>query len=252
MKTMWTCPRLWVLLFGFLAVRSLPAADIDRMSYQVLLSTDGNIEMSITVETSGTVLPLFIPCNPDMEVEQLVTLTIPPDMIAEWTTGDGHDGIPGILISGSSDVLKGTVVVVLVGRNPVFWDPERAGPYSTVLCTFDAVNRTPYTIREFSGEVVLPDGFIVQRILDSTPGVKSRDPEPPYRVHKIDNRHAIRISRAEADLGDRLVLKLQLKRSARSWVLIGALLALAVLYLVFFRDGLKPVCVNEDILQEDA
>jgi len=248
---MWTCPRLWVLLFSFLAVRALPAADIDRMSYQVMLSTDGSMKMSITVETSGTALPLFIPCNPDIAVEQLVPLALPAETRASWTTG-GNDGIPGIMISGSSDVLKGTVVVVLVGRNPAFWDPERAGPYGTVLCTFDAVNRTPYTIREFSGEVVLPDGFIVQRILDSTPGVKSRDPEPPYRVHKIDNRHAIRISRAEADLGDRLVLKLQLKRSARSWILIGTLLALAVLYLVFFRDGLKPVCVNDDILQEDA
>jgi len=102
------------------------------------------------------------------------------------------------------------------------------------------VNRTPHTIHEFSGEVVLPEGFIVQRILDSTPGVKSRDPEPPYRVHKIENRHAISISRAQADMGDRLMMKLQLKRSDKSWILTGFLLGLAVLYLAFFRDVLKP------------
>lgn len=239
MKKMLKCPRFWMLLVGFMVFQSVFAGDLDRVSYQLMLAADGNVKMAFTVETTETKLPLFLPCNPDMQVDHLVPVALPPEIGAQWLTMDDNDGISGILINGIPELLSGTVVVVLEGRNPILWDPQKAGPYGTVLCTFDAVNRTPHTIHEFSGEVVLPEGFIVQRILDSTPGVKSRDPEPPYRVHKMENRHAIRISKEEADMGDRLMMKLQLKRSDKSWILIGFLLGLAILYLAFFRDVLK-------------
>ena len=103
------------------------------------------------------------------------------------------------------------------------------------------VNRSAYVFGDFRLRLVLPPGMVVHAVEKVVPDYDPKQsPTPPYALDRSGGR--VRATLVASDLAPAGGVRLQLGiRPARRGIIpLIAGLAAALLYLVFFRDVLKP------------
>ncbi len=89
--------------------------------------------------------------------------------------------------------------------------------------------------------VILPAGFRVNEVLETTPPFNPKKAsELPFELGEEHGRASVALVADGLVLGDRVGLELEAKSSRRSAALLIAGLLVSALYLIFFRDVLRP------------
>ncbi len=103
------------------------------------------------------------------------------------------------------------------------------------------VQTQPLEIDRYRLRVILPEGFRVNEVLETTPPFNPKKAsELPFELGEQDGRATAELVAHDLVLGDRVGLELEAKSSKRSSSLLIAGLVVCVLYLFFFRDVLRP------------
>lgn len=113
------------------------------------------------------------------------------------------------------------------------------GPFGNKELGYRFVNVTFERIGKFSAELVLPAGYVFNAISSFSPKPKKSGMGLPYSIYRKDGKNVGSIAVDDVKLGDEIALNSTFKSTKKSKLLLLALIALAVAYLVFFRDILK-------------
>lgn len=89
-------------------------------------------------------------------------------------------------------------------------------------------------------EVLFPEGLMAQGIREALPKPKRTEVQPRVRLERLEGRQAAVLQMDAIKQGDDTALLLELtpERKSLGWLVAGA--AMAVLYLVAFRDLVRP------------
>ncbi len=103
------------------------------------------------------------------------------------------------------------------------------------------VQTQPLAIDRYRLRLILPEGFRVNDVLETTPPFHPKKAsELPFELGEEHGRATVELAARDLALGDRVGLKLEAKSAKRSATLWIAGLVVCLLYLVFFRDVLRP------------
>jgi hypothetical protein len=119
---------------------------------------------------------------------------------------------------------------------------ESAGPsapFGNKDLGYRFVNVTFARIEKFSAELILPGGFVFNAISNFSPKPKKSGMAFPYTISRKDGKNVASIAADDVQLGDEVTLNCTFKSTKKSKLLLLALIALAVAYLVLFRGMLK-------------
>jgi len=103
------------------------------------------------------------------------------------------------------------------------------------------VNSSVFVLRDFRLGVTLPPGMAVHEIERVVPDfAPKQNPKPPYSIDRMDGRVRAVLGIATLPPTGAARLDLNARPERRGWIpLVGGIIT-ALLYLVFFRDVLKP------------
>ncbi len=113
-----------------------------------------------------------------------------------------------------------------------------ASPVRLLRHTF--VNTREGVIGEYRFEVLLPEGTMAQAIREQLPKPSKQEFEPRVRLGRIEGLQSATLRYGPMRQGDDTTMSLEMTSTRRSWgwLLVGC--ALALLYLVRFRDLVVP------------
>jgi hypothetical protein len=127
---------------------------------------------------------------------------------------------------------------------------EQAGDFGNRSVTYRLVQSAADPVGRMEVCMLLPQGVVVNRIVETTPARKASAPGSPYTISMENGRHCVSLCDSSVLQGDVLFLAFEAKPDAKSPVIIALLGLCAVAYLIVFRDLLKPgqpKCVAPDV-----
>jgi hypothetical protein len=101
------------------------------------------------------------------------------------------------------------------------------------------VNTSANRIKEFKSEIILPEGYVVTSVDETTPKVSSSKPDSPFEVISVNNRHGVAIKNSNMKIGDNAAITFKAKKESKSPVFLAVMLLAGAAYLFFYRDVLK-------------
>jgi hypothetical protein len=114
-----------------------------------------------------------------------------------------------------------------------------SAPFGNKELGYRFLNVTFDRIGKFSAQLVLPAGYVFNAISGFSPKPKKSGMALPYTLSRQNGENVGSITVENIKLGDEIALNCTFKSTKKSLPLLLALIALAVAYLVFFRDILQ-------------
>lgn len=135
---------------------------------------------------------------------------------------------------------------------PDYYDSDGPpAPYGKLDLSYRFLNSSFERIGEFSAELLLPQGLAVHSVQSFAPKPKKAGMSAPYELVGLDGRRGLRMMAGDIRLGESVVLQGELGRERKSRLLLYLLVALALSYLVFFRDMLKSVVKSAKLPEQE-
>lgn len=147
------------------------------------------------------------------------------------------EGIDYIYLNpGNKDISEKTIQIKF--KDPAFLIWKNAGPGNFGIYTYknEYRNSTRMFIEEYDMEVILPEGFIINSIIKSTPAFTNKDPEPPYSFKNLSNGSHIYIKTKNLAPFKVCSIEYGFAEKKTSPFLAVASIIIMVLFLIFFRD----------------
>jgi len=120
-----------------------------------------------------------------------------------------------------------------------FEDKGASSPFGNKELGYRFVNVSFERIGKLSAKLVLPAGFVINGIGNFSPKPQKSGMALPYTISRQDGKDVAGIAVDNVKLGDEITLHCTFKSTKKSLPLLLFLIALAIAYLVFFRDILK-------------
>jgi len=117
---------------------------------------------------------------------------------------------------------------------------DATGDFGNRSIAYRLVQSSDSPVALMSVRILLPEGVAVNRIVATTPAGKSNSAQSPFAIGKLNGRHCVTLTDSSVGQGDVLSLVFEAKPEARSPLILVALVLGAVVYLILFRDLLKP------------
>jgi hypothetical protein len=230
------------------AATGIPAATLpDTLALYretIEIGPDGNARVDIVfVVADGGSGDLLLPFDFD-DAESLAILSGPA------TFGAADDGAvrPVVTVLGRrmlhlrTEAAAAGDTVRLAARVPGWYDRDAMQrPFGEFALARRYTNYSTRVLRDFGMELILPPGMVVHAVEMVDPAYNpKKNPTPPYLVARDGERTRITLQATNlAPAGTtRLALSIRPARRGPIPLIIGVVFA--VLYLVFFRDVLKP------------
>jgi hypothetical protein len=115
----------------------------------------------------------------------------------------------------------------------------RPGPFGNRKLDYRFVNVSFSGIGKFNAALALPGGHVFNAVSRFTPEPEKAGMIAPFTIARENGRIVGRIAIDGIGLGDEVALSCTFRKARRSPLLLFVLLALAIAYLVFYRDILK-------------
>lgn len=110
---------------------------------------------------------------------------------------------------------------------------EEYGNYSV---KYRYINTSFSQIKNFESTLVLPAGYIIVSVDETIPKQTEDNPVSPYQLGVVDAQNSFTLKLQNMKLGEHAFVKMNVKREAKSFLVLFAFGAAGFLYLFFFRD----------------
>lgn len=228
-----------------LKTRSTQPDTLGSYEETITIGPDGNARWeSVVVIGKGGSGDLLLPF--DFGDERNLTILSGP---ARFAPGPGGLPQPTLLVLGRKMLNLQTEVSAtrgdtlrIAGDLPDWYRQEDfAKPHGEFVLKRRFENYSDFAMADFRMNLVLPPGMVVHSIGQVIPNFDpKKNPRPPYAISERDSRSQVAIFVTGLAPGGAAQMDLNMRPARRGLIpLIGGLLA-AILYLVFFRDVLKP------------
>jgi hypothetical protein len=150
------------------------------------------------------------------------------------------DGIDRLRVTlGQTSISNKTLVLAF--RDPAYFLWKNAGPGEFGFYEYktEFQNTSALAIDELAMEVVLPEGYILHRIVKSVPGLTRKDPTPPYSFVNSKGTSHLFITARNLTPGRSCMLQYTFVAKKVSYVFLSVCIVLMLLSLVVFRGMLK-------------
>jgi hypothetical protein len=209
--------------------------ELSRYDEKVILHGDGSAEirLSLTV-TDWTEPKILIPVR-HSSLLHLQAQKIAPTAIRIVENKGNHFlalDLPGAGVNPPKIEISFQV-------ENYFENSGSPAPFGNKELGYRFVNVTFERIGKFSAELILPAGYVFNAINSFSPKPKKSGTALPYTISRQNKKNIGGIAVENVKLGDEIALNCTFKNSKKSLTLLFALIALAVAYLIFFRDILK-------------
>ena len=227
--------RTTILSLALLAAGALRAAgpEIVSLEERIALDPTGTATVAVTVKLAKA---------------EAGTVQVPTRFKA--AEGLKVEGLPGVAVALSD---KGGVrafalnlpaappdpaVVKIAFTVPGFydWKKEKVADFGNRSLEYKFMNTLPGKVQAYALELMLPPGYLVNTVDDSTPKLTSKTPVPPYKILRVNGISGISIKHKDLGIGDTCSLKIRFKEDRKSIALLVGGLVLCGLYLVGYRD----------------
>ena len=101
------------------------------------------------------------------------------------------------------------------------------------------VNTSGLMLKDFRSEIILPEGYVVTSVDESTPKASPNKPDSPFEVIYVDKKHGVAIKNSSMKIGDNAAITFKTKKENKSRIFLAVLLLAGAGYLFYFRDILK-------------
>ena len=229
------------------AGRDLPAVPDTLLFYReaLFLGPDGTATVEVAaVPAKGGFGDLLLPFAFSDGVDFRI-LSGP----VSFAGNEGGPGSPTRRVLGSrmldlrwtGDPAPGDTIVVRSDL-PGWFDRAKARKaYGEFALSRSFVNTSEYVLRDFELATVLPEGMLVHSVTRVEPEYDSKkNPEPPFRVGRDADRGWASLHRSDLVPAGTARLDLNFRPAKRGSLPLIVGIALALLYLAFFRDVLRP------------
>lgn len=212
---------------------------------KVIVGSDGNAQVEITVIVGRRGLSdLLLPFDFD-DTTNFSILSGP----ASLPSDDSGLPQPTVTILGrtmlhlklAETVAQGDTIRVAASAPGWFSAEDSSQPYGEFLMDRHLVNTSIYVLRDVRMSVVLPEGMLVHSIEKVVPAYSpKKNPQPPFKVARLGNRGMATLTVALMDPAEAIRLSVNVRPARRGLIPLFGGIAIACLYLIFFRDVLKP------------
>lgn len=214
-------------------------------------------EETITVGPDGTTL---------VEVALVIGRGGSGDLLLPFEFDDGKDFtiLSGPAFFGEDEAGVSLPTIMVLGQNMLnLWTPETAAmgdtvrvaatipdwfrkeesrkPHGEYFLQRRYVNHSRFVMGVFRMNLVLPPGMVVHSIIKVVPDFDpKKNPQPPYSISRSEGLARVGVEVKNLAPASVAQLDINIRPSRRGWIpLIGGLIAV-ILYLIFYRDVLKP------------
>jgi hypothetical protein len=115
---------------------------------------------------------------------------------------------------------------------------EGESRFKTIAHRF--MNSTRFPVERYRLEVLLPEGYVVHTVPEALPKAKAKETTSRVRLIEKDGRQGAVLEMAGLRLGDATSMRIEYEPAKKSLAVLWFGLLLSVLYLMFFRDVLRP------------
>jgi hypothetical protein len=126
-------------------------------------------------------------------------------------------------------------------KDPAYLIWKNAGPeeYGIYTLKTEYRNNTRIFIEVYEMEIVLPEGYLINSIVKSTPAFTSKDPEPPYSYKNLSDMSHLYIKTKNLSPCKACMMEYTFVKKKTSYALPAGCIITMILFLIFFRDILK-------------
>ncbi len=233
---------LWLLLAavsspGALSAQRPEAVRVALYEEEVSLDLSGDAVVTTRIELAGEAparwwLPFGHEVAEDLAVE-------PREGVAVAAVEVAGSGALELRTAASRGSLRSLTVRFTLPRLYDWSAPPEA--FGNRRVAHQLVHTQPLEIDRYRLRMILPAGFRVNEVLRTTPPFNPKKAsELPFELGEEHGRATVALVVDGLVLGDRVGLELEVKSARRSATLWIAGLLVSVLYLLFFRDVLRP------------
>jgi len=205
---------------------------LKKYSEKIYLDQSGNIEavVELTVKTDSS-SSVLLPLNIGKNAELLITDGNLKDV--QIVNREGVNYIIAIA-PGLFDSLKVYKFCIAVKK---FFDYEKnKSEFGNYLFSYNFINTCPAKIDRFESSIFLPEGYVVNAVMETNPKAKNNNPEFPYELGRENGKNYFKLKNSKMDIGDYSSMKFRFKSEKKPIILLVFLTLIAAGYLVLFRD----------------
>jgi hypothetical protein len=120
------------------------------------------------------------------------------------------------------------------------WKGEKLADFGNRSMQYRFMNTLPAKVQSYKLDLMLPAGFVVNTVDDSQPKLTSKSPAPPYQIIRNGDQYGITIKASKLGVGDYSMVRIRFKDGSKSTAFLLVALAGCALYLIGFRDTIRP------------
>jgi hypothetical protein len=140
-----------------------------------------------------------------------------------------------------TDAVAGDTVRVTAALPGWFAGAAKERPFGEHRVDRRFVNTSDHVMADLRVGLVLPQGMVVHSVEKVVPSYDpKKNPEPPFSVAKDGDRVVVSLARGMVNPAAAVELGVNIRPARRGPLILIVGLVLAALYLMFFRDVLKP------------
>ncbi len=212
------------------------ATDLRSCAARLVLEADGSAQGRLVVQVSDAVPGAFDVPFAFPGAQELRVVEGPGGTTAALIPAAGQARLRLTLPQGVPSAVQLTLAFA-VPKAVVSPAASKGEAVSRVrLLRHAFVNTQEDVIDAYAVVVLLPPGDQVQAVREALPKPGKTEAEPRVRLGRVDGRQSATLRAGPLRQGDDTSMSVELTSARRSWGWLVAGLALALLYLVHFRD----------------
>lgn len=222
------------LLLACAALRG--AADVRSCAVRLVLEADGTARGRLVLQVASAAPGSFDVPFAFPEIRDLRVAEGPAGTAAALAPAAGQARLRLTLPQGVPASLQ--VALDFAVPNALVRPEASKGeaPSRVRLLRHAFVNTQEDVIDAYAVEVLLPPGDQVQAVREALPKPGKTEAEPRVRLGRLEGRQSATLRAGPLRQGDDTSMSVELTSARRSWSWLVAGIALALLYLVHFRD----------------
>lgn len=227
--------KIFTIALCLLAFTNLPAQEIKKFNERILTSTDGTAKVVWIIEANLDSVDLItLPYN----YKNGSGFAVDEIKQAEVKIEEKNNAKYLVI---NSEGLKGRREIKVNFNLSDFLNFEKAEKKEFGNITFKNkfVNTSGALIKNFRSEIILPEGYVVTSVDETTPKASPSKPDSPFEVIGFDKKHGVAIKNTNMKIGENASITFKTKKENKSYIFLAVLLLTGVGYLYFYRDTLK-------------